>query len=58
MTNRNSGNIFSVDLLINELVKKLTAHRAVIEKSHSYGRVIWRFNPKNGMVDIELELKL
>ena len=58
MTNRNSGNIFSVDLLIDELVKKLTAHRSVIEKSHSYGRVIRRSNPKNAMFDIELEVKL
>ena len=58
MTDQKSGNTCAFDLLVDELVKKLHAHRTAIEKSQSYGRIIWRFNPKNGIFEIQLELKL
>ena len=46
-----------VDRLINQLVAKLTANRAVLEKSIGYGRVKWR-RGKKGNFEVDLELNL
>ena len=46
-----------VNRLINQLVAKLTANRAVLEKSINHGRVKWRRGRK-GNFDVDLELNL
>ena len=56
MTNQPKDSSADVNALINSMVKKLEANRELLNKSLSYGRLIWR--RKNGKTEIELELKI
>jgi hypothetical protein len=48
----------TVDHLIEIIVKKIEANRAVLVRSVQHGRLSWRFNKKNGEIEVDLELKL
>lgn len=47
----------NVDQLFDAIASKLTANRAILEKSVHYGRLSWRMKP-NGQIEVDLEPKL
>ncbi len=58
MKDRTSQTTITVDHLIEAIVKKLEANRAVLEKSLYYGRISWRLGKKDGELEVDFEPKL
>ncbi|MDA1220269.1 MAG: hypothetical protein O2909_12680 [Chloroflexi bacterium] len=58
MKDRISQTTVTVDHLIETIVKKLEANRAVLEQSIHYGRITWRLSRKGGEIEVDFEPKL
>ena len=58
MNDRISQPTVTVDQLIDAIVKKLEANRAVLGRSIHYGRISWRLDRKAGEIEVDFEPKL
>lgn len=47
-----------VDKLIQIISDKLQANRGVLERSLAFGRLSWRLNRKNNVIEVDLEPKI
>ena len=54
--NENVSEAATVDKLIEAIIGKLQANRAILAKSRHHGRLSWRTS--NGVIDVKLEPEL
>ncbi len=58
MQDKRSQSSVEVDELITAIHSKLLANSEILKKSANFGRLTWRRSRKNGVIEVDLELKL